>query len=66
MPEEEASVLFAENVFICLENFLQLDFDEVVERVNMLFHKTLDFKKCRKKFPFVLLQNLAESSFSIK
>lgn len=52
--EKKAWVCFAEDEFVCLHDFLELDFDKVVERVDVLLDKTLDLEKRRKKFPFVL------------
>jgi hypothetical protein len=33
---------------LCLNDLLQLDFDEVVEGINMLLDETLDFEEGRK------------------
>jgi hypothetical protein len=42
----EARINVAENPLIRLHNFFQIGFDEPIERVDMLFHKSFDLKKC--------------------
>ena len=42
------------DLLICLHDLLYLEIDEVVERVDVLLHKTFDFQKGGKEFPFVL------------
>lgn len=46
--EIELGINVAEDCLICLDNFLELNFNEVIEGVNMLFDKTLYSEKGRK------------------
>ena len=42
------------NQGVCLNNFLYLDIDKVVERVDMLFDQTSQAKESWDEFPFLL------------
>ena len=53
-PEEEFVVRMAEDLAIGSDNFLEFNIDKVIERVNMLFHKSLDFEEGWEEVPFVL------------
>lgn len=39
-----------------LDNFAEIHIDKVVERVNVLFDKTLDFQEGGQQLPFVLIR----------
>lgn len=36
-----------------LHDFLELDFDKVIIRIDMLLHQALDFQERRKQIPFI-------------
>lgn len=44
--EVEFGINITKNCLVCLDYFLELDFNEVVERVDMLFDKTFYSEKC--------------------
>ena len=50
----EFLVYIAENGLIGFYNSLEVDIDEEIVRVDVLFDETFDLQKCRKKVPFVL------------
>lgn len=49
----EVRIDIAANFCAGLDNLLQLHFDEVIVRVDVLFHKSLDLEEGRKEIPFV-------------
>ena len=54
----ESRIRETDDFVICFDNFLDVHFDEVVERINVLFDQTLGFEKSRDKLPFVLKINV--------
>ena len=50
----ELRVYIAEYRLVGLDNPLEIDIDEEIVRVNVLFDETFHLQKCRKKVPFVL------------
>ena len=52
--EVEIRVSITVNLLISLHYLLYLKVDEVVEGVNVLFHKTFDLEEGRQQLPFVL------------
>lgn len=44
----------AQDRSIGLDNFSELDFDKIIERVDMLLDQSLDFEKRWQEIPFVL------------
>ena len=50
----ELRVNIAEYRLVGLDDPLEIDIDEEIVRVNVLFDKTFHLQKCRKKVPFVL------------
>ena len=47
-------VYIAKNGLVGLYNSLEVDIDEEIVRVDMLFDQAFDLQKCWKKIPFVL------------
>ena len=47
-------VYIAEYGLVGLDNSLEIDIDEEIVRVNVLFDKTFHLQKCWKKVPFIL------------
>lgn len=50
----ELRVNIAEYRLVGLDDPLEIDIDEEIVRVNVLFDETFHLQKCRKKVPFVL------------
>lgn len=50
----ELWVYIAEYGLVGLDNSLEIDIDEEIVRVDVLFDKALHFQKCWKEIPFVL------------
>lgn len=42
------------NSVICFDNVLDIGFDKIIERVDMLLHESFDFEKGWQQIPFVL------------
>jgi len=63
--EEEMRINVGGDTLVGLDNLLQINIDKVVEGINMLLDKTLDFEKRRQKLPFVLFAHKKFSSVNI-
>ena len=50
----EFGVYIAEYGLVGLDNPLQVDINEEIVGVNMLFDKAFHLQKCRKEVPFIL------------
>ena len=50
----ELWIYIAENGLVGLDNPLEVDIDEEIVRVNVLFDETFHLQKCRKQVPFIL------------
>jgi hypothetical protein len=46
---------------VCREDGLDVDIDEIVERVEMLFDQTFDLEESRQQLPFILSSALRDS-----
>ena len=47
-------IYIAEYGLVGLDNSFEVDIDEEIVGVNVLFNETFDFQKCWEKVPFVL------------
>ena len=47
-------IYIAEYCLVCLDNSLEVNIDEEIVRVDVLFDKTFDFQKRWEEVPFVL------------
>lgn len=54
----ESRVWKTDDFVICFDNLFDVHFDEVVERINVLFDQTFSFEKSRDQLPFVLGINI--------
>lgn len=54
VSDVELWVYIAEYGLVGLDNSLEVDINEEIVRVDVLFDKTFHLEKCRKKIPFVL------------
>lgn len=50
----EFRVYIAEDGLIGLDNSLEVDINEEIIRIDVLFDETFHLQKCRKKVPFIL------------
>ena len=50
----ELWVYVTEYSLVGLDDSLEVDIDEEIVRVNVLFDEPFDLQKCRKKVPFIL------------
>lgn len=50
----EHGISIADDFVVCLNNFLYINIDEVIEAVDMLLHQALYFQKRRDQKPFIL------------
>ena len=50
----ELRIYVAEDRLIGLDNSLEVDINEEIVRIDVLFDETFDLQKCRKKVPFIL------------
>ena len=46
-----------QHLIVGLQNILDVNIDEVIERINVLFHQTLYLQKLWQEKPFVLKEN---------
>ena len=54
VSDVEFWVYIAEYGLVGLDNSFEIDIDEEIVRVNVLFNETFDLQKCGKKVPFIL------------
>lgn len=53
-PQEEARVLWASDLMVRLNNFLDFYIYEIIKGVDMLFYETPNFQEFRDEFPLFL------------
>lgn len=54
VSDVELWIYIAEYGLVGLDNSLEVDIDEEIVRIDMLFDETFHLQECRKKVPFVL------------
>lgn len=57
--EPESRVNIRSNFVVGFDDILDVQINEVVERVDMLLNESLYFQKCREQQPFVLYMHVS-------